>query len=949
MLSKQIFILFVFCSFLVNFSSISANLNSIPVLTGTNFKEWKENVQITLGCMDLDLAFRVEQPPSLTDDSPAEDKRYYEKWDRSNRLSLMIIKRGIPESFRGVVSDEVTNAKDFLTEIEKRFIKSDKAEISLLLSSFTSKRYSGKGNIREYIMEMSHIVSKLKTLKIEISEDILVHIILNSLPNAFDPFKVSYNCQREKWSLNELISFCVQEEERLKRNKTESAHLASNSKDKGKKRKKIPYKDEAAKGPEQKKPKENIINCFFCKKSGHLKKDCPKYQAWKAKKGTTFILVCSENNLASVPRNTWWLDSGATSNISVSMQGCLSNRKPTDGERYIYVGDGKAVAVEAIGHFRLLLSSGFYLDLKDTFIVPSFRRNLVSVSYLDKSGYCCSFGNYKVTLSFHSNEIGTGSFNTYDNLYMLDTVVSYNQSLNVETRGTKRKIDNAQSGELWHKRLGHISINRVKRLVSDGILNPIDFTSIDNCVACIKGKQTKSKKSGAYRAVEALELVHTDICGPFPTPSWNGQEYFVSFIDDYSRYAYLFLIYEKSQVLDVFKAYKAEVENQLNKRIKNIRSDRGGEYYGRNDGTGEQRPGPFARYLEECGIVPQYTMPGSPSMNGVAERRNRTLKDMVRSMICHSVLPDSLWGEALKTAAYILNRVPTKAVAKTPYELWTGRKPSLKHFHIWGCPAEARPYRPHEKKLDSKTVSCYFIGYSERSRGYKFYDLTTKVIFETGTAVFFEDISFGEKNKVRDTVFEEESVSIPETIHKDGFQETDEEPQQDNVVIPPNEIEGPVHDEQIQQPQEQEQQVQVPLRRSIRERRSAIPDDYIVYLLEHEESGGLMEDEPINFREAMKSSYSDKWISAMNEEYNSMHDNKVWELVPLPEGAKPIGCKWIFKIKRDSQGNVMRYKARLVAKGYTQKEGVDYKETFSPVSSKDSFRIIMALVAHFDP
>ncbi|RZC19828.1 Serine carboxypeptidase 1 [Glycine soja] len=91
--------------------------------------------------------------------------------------------------------------------------------------------------------------------------------------------------------------------------------------------------------------------------------------------------------------------------------------------------------------------------------------------------------------------------------------------------------------------------------------------------------------------------------------------------------------------------------------------------------------GSFAKHLEECGIVPQYTMSGSPSMNGVVERRNRTLKDMVRSMICHSNLPDSLWGEALRTATYILNRVPTKAAAKTPYKLWVGRKPSLKHFY----------------------------------------------------------------------------------------------------------------------------------------------------------------------------------------------------------------------------------------------------------------------------
>ena len=98
----------------------------------------------------------------------------------------------------------------------------------------------------------------------------------------------------------------------------------------------------------------------------------------------------------------------------------------------------------------------------------------------------------------------------------------------------------------------------------------------------------------------------------------------------------------------------------------------------------------------------------------------------------------------------------------------------------------------------------------------------------------------------------------------------------------------------------------------------------------------------------MRSSNSQKWIDAMKDEMKSMKDNDVWDLVELPEGAKPIGCKWIFKTKRDSKGNVERYKARLVAKGFTQKEGIDYKETFSPVSSKDSFRTIMALVAHYD-
>lgn len=110
----------------------------------------------------------------------------------------------------------------------------------------------------------------------------------------------------------------------------------------------------------------------------------------------------------------------------------------------------------------------------------------------------------------------------------------------------------------------------------------------------------------------------------------------------------------------------------------------------------------------------------------------------------------------------------------------------------------------------------------------------------------------------------------------------------------------------------------------------------------------MMEEDPENIHQALKCQNSQMWIEAMNEEIKSMHDNKVWDIVPLPKGAKPVGCKWIFKTKRDSKGNVERYKARLVAKGFTQKEGIDYKETFSPVSTKDSFRIIMALVAQLD-
>ena len=168
------------------------------------------------------------------------------------------------------------------------------------------------------------------------------------------------------------------------------------------------------------------------------------------------------------------------------------------------MGDDKSVEVEVIGHFRLLLCTGLCLDLKDVFVVLSFRRNLILVSYLDKYGYSCSFGNNQVNLSFNLKVIGTSSLVVYNNLHMLDIVASYHENLNVESCGIKRKLDNAHSRALWHKRLGQISINRVERLMSDGTLGSVDFTDFNVCVESIKGKHIKQNKLGAYKATNVL-------------------------------------------------------------------------------------------------------------------------------------------------------------------------------------------------------------------------------------------------------------------------------------------------------------------------------------------------------------------------------------------------------------------------------------------------------------
>ncbi|KAF8394159.1 hypothetical protein HHK36_020365 [Tetracentron sinense] len=219
-------------------------VNSIPILSGTNFKVWKETVEIVLSCMDLDLALWSDQP-TATPENPNEVK--IEKWDRSNRMCLMIMKRSISEAFRGSIT-ESKSAKKFLEEIQQYFAKNEKSEASNLLAKLVAMKYKGKGNIREYIMEMSHLASKLKSLKLELSEDLLVHLVSISLPAHFGQFKVSYNTQKDKWSLNELISHCVQEEERQQRDKTESAHLASTSQNEKRKRAKV-----AAEGSSQQK------------------------------------------------------------------------------------------------------------------------------------------------------------------------------------------------------------------------------------------------------------------------------------------------------------------------------------------------------------------------------------------------------------------------------------------------------------------------------------------------------------------------------------------------------------------------------------------------------------------------------------------------------------------------------------------------------------------------
>jgi len=199
------------------------------------------------------------------------------------------------------------------------------------------------------------------------------------------------------------------------------------------------------------------------------------------------------------------------------------------------------------------------------------------------------------------------------------------------------------------------------------------------------------------------------------------------------------------------------------------------------------------------------------------------------------------------------------------------------------------------------------------------------------------------KESQRETPSQEPSVSPPVVVPLVVSRSNNMTKQQQTNV--PNPLDDHINDEltineqvtneQVVNVQEMPQEIAV--RRSTREKRPAISSDYVVYSLEHECDLSIDED-PVSFKEAMECRNSEKWFNAMKEELKSMDDNKVWDLVVLPEGSKQVSCKWVFKTKRDSKGNIERYKARLVAKGFTQKDDIDYKETFSPDSKKDSLR-----------
>ncbi|GJW81726.1 retrovirus-related pol polyprotein from transposon TNT 1-94 [Tanacetum coccineum] len=340
-------------------------------------------------------------------------------------------------------------------------------------------------------------------------------------------------------------------------------------------------------------------------------------------------------------------------------------------------------------------------------------------------------------------------------------------------------------------------------------------------------------------------------------------------------------------------AYLIESSNVWHGRLGHVvRSDRGGEYVS-----------PFVEVCAQHGIRHEFTAPYSPQQNGIAERKNHTLKEMVTAMLISSGMSQDMWGEAILTATYLLNKIPRKEKEETPYELWMGRKPSYQYLRVWGYLAKVVVPTPKAQKIGPKSVDCIFIGYAKNSSAYRFIvhesknpDIQKNTVMESRNASFFEHIFPCLSKETRS------SARLDDEIVQDKRQRDDND----------------LQDERQDQTEEEE----VELRRSKRARNEkSFGPDFVSFMVENE---------PTSYREAVTSSEGQQWREAIKNEIESILQNHTWELVDLPPSCKPLGYKWIFKKKMKADGTIDKYKARLVINGFRQREvhQMDVKTAF---------------------
>lgn len=881
---------------------------SVVLLNGSNYPTWKIQCRMVL---IRDGVWSIVNGTESAPDSSDADKSA--KFMARSDKALATIVLAIDPALLYLLGDPVDPVLVWKT-LQDQFQKKTWANKLALRRKLNSLNLEDGNSMTEHIKSMTEVFSELAVIGAPMEDEDKVVTLLASLPDSYNVLVTALEANSEVPKM-EIVTERLLHEERKLQDRSRGAQGDGN----------------ALMMTAKSRRQRGGPRCYECSEIGHIQRDCPerknrqqryekeksKYQyrgkkpghqankaeaRWGSDSSSDEVAgLIAEHVLSTTCKfsNEWIVDSGATCHMCQDDK-LFSDINYLENPVEVTLGDGNKVEGTAQGTvtIKVKLQSGKSrkLQLHDVLLVPELSYNLLSVPKAAEYGKTTVFKKSSAEIIDDDGNV-VAIAERGGSLYRIQCAAS------------KQKVfmaDNEPASELWHQRYGHLSWGRMDKLVRGEMVNDFDYKPGKNnqlCEACTEGKQTRKSFTvkPEITSKAALELVHSDVCGKMDVPSLSGSEYIVTFVDDKTRYAWTYMVKRKSDVFEKFREWRALAEKTVGASLKTLRSDNGGEYIS----------GDFERYLTEEGIRHEYTVPKTPEQNGVAERLNRTLGEKVRCMLSDSGLPKVFWAETFATATYLHNRSPTKPLGGvTPFEAWTGIKPTVGHLRRFGCVTYAHIPKDERSKLDVKSRRCILLGYGTNVKGYRLYDQTRKRV------LYSRDVKFDESKRGYCT--------SPEKNTEMGTEKT--------VTFDSGDVN--VSDDAGGQTQP---------RRSGRERRE--PDRFGVRV--HLAKSCDSECEPANFREATQSCDQEKWVGAMETEMESLTANEVWDLVELPPDRKVVGSKWVYKVKRDADGNVERYKARLVARGFTQKFGEDYDETFSPVVRFESFRTLVALAAKY--
>lgn len=672
--------------------------------------------------------------------------------------------------------------------------------------------------------------------------------------------------------------------------------------------------------------------------------DLPEENNEKPNHVATILVHQKQEQINSIQNNTrWFLDSGATNHV-VNHSAQLSNiRSRSDLSLSSASGDEIIVAGTADA---LLEFDDLTLTLKDVILSPNVTSNFLSVNRLLKFGFQVNFTVVGGRSCAVVTEKKKTIFKAFEENGMF-RIITNNEKLN-QICQSKTNNKTVESYLSWHRKLGHLNFNSLQKLKDDLGLPPLKEDI--KCDSCDLAKSIRLPfKSSSIKSTGPLDLIHTDTSGTIRIPNLNKFNSFITFTDDFSRHSFVYMLNDKSQVLDVFKKFKSLVENQLNRKIKSIRSDNGTEYTNLA----------FRQFCQQAGIAQQFTQIHTPQQNGVSERLNRSIKQGTTALLIQSRLPISIWPQAVMFYIHMKNISPSAAVNfEIPHELFFKRKAEYKQLRVFGCKCVYRkPSTNH--KFDSTGEFGYFVGFPSDKSGYLIYNSTNNSIVNSRDVKFFENEFYCAKQQSSSTSNNDSLVQISEFLSDSEiipFQNSESDVQNLNIetqsdLIPLNspnqhedtstneddQLSSPPHISPLVSPSSNQQIVTQPPIRRTRPRKTYVPSkeyelrprNHLCYIHPNREIDKLL-----------SGPNAQKWNDAMREEFDSLMQNNTWTLVKRPADAKVIESMWILKEK--FEGSQTRFKARFVAKGFRQKYGVDYFETFSPVVNQSSVRLLLS-------